>query len=72
MTIDAATAQALLDAAGGEDHEDHFPWGWAAWLDDEGNPLAIGSVHTPNGQRPDGSMHTYRSVAVDVHINTAR
>ena len=50
---------------GQDDPHDHYPWTWTPLLPADGGP-AVGGISTPNGRRPDGSMHTYWSVASDV------
>lgn len=47
---------------------DKFPWTVSRWAEcyqpDQGAPRA--SISTPNGRRPDGTMHTYWSVCHDL------
>ena len=50
---------------GEDDPHDHYPWTWTPLLPQDGGPV-IGGISTPNGRRPDGSMHTFWSVASDV------
>ena len=50
---------------GEDDPHDHYPWTWTPLLPQDGGPV-IGGIGTPNGRRPDGSMHTFWSVASDV------
>lgn len=57
------TEQVLM----GRDHDDFFPWTWQRWVDGNGGHLDEGSISTPNGPRPDGTMHTYWQVAAPVH-----
>jgi hypothetical protein len=58
----------LLDFNGGGDPHDHYPWKFTPYSDDfQRTPgVVIGSISTPNGKRPYGSMHTYWSVAGEV------
>ena len=50
---------------GEEDPHDHYPWTWMPLLPQDGGPV-IGGISTPNGRRPDGSMHTFWGVASNV------
>lgn len=49
-----------------DDLDDLFPWTWRPWVTSEGNRREEGSITSPNGRRPDGSMHTYWMIAADV------
>jgi len=50
-----------------DDPFDHFPWTWQAYSQEQQtDDIPLGSINTPNGQRPDGTMHTYWSVAGDI------
>lgn len=49
-----------------DDLDDLFPWTWHPWVDSEGNRLDNGGITSPNGPRPDGTTHTYWSIAGDV------
>lgn len=52
---------------GQDDPFDHYPWTWTAWPDDDGGPdPTVGSISTPNGRRPDGTMHTAWLVAGEI------
>lgn len=50
---------------GQDDPHDHYPWTWTPNLDQFGGP-EVGSIHTPNGPRPDGSMHAYWCIGHDI------
>ena len=56
---------------GQDDPHDHYPWKWASYLEADGGP-ELGSISTPNGRRPDGTMHTYWSIAHNVWEPTGR
>jgi hypothetical protein len=56
----------VQDALSGEDHDDFFPWKWQAYVGDDNRRLEVGGISTPNGRRPDGTMHTYWSIAGEI------
>ena len=49
-----------------DDHNDLFPWQWQPWVDGEGNRRDTGSISSPNGRKPDGTMHIYWSITGEV------
>lgn len=56
---------------GQDDPHDHFPWTWTPNLDIFDGP-ELGAIHTPNGLRPDGTMHTYWGIAHNIWEPTGR
>lgn len=57
-----------LDFYVGDDPHDRFPWTWQAYTADlqRTDGVLLGSICTPNGKRPDGTMHTAWMVAGDI------
>lgn len=49
-----------------DDIDDLFPWTWGPWVTSEGDHREVGSIASPNGLRPDGSMHTYWTITGEV------
>lgn len=62
MSIDQArrNVEAIYD-----DTSDLFPWTYTSYVAGAGDP-GHGSICSPNGRRPDGTMHTYWLIAGDV------
>ncbi len=50
---------------GQDDPHNHYPWTWTPNLPEHGGPV-LGSIHTPNGPRPDGGMHAYWGIAHNI------
>jgi hypothetical protein len=49
-----------------DDIDDLFPWTWQPWVTSEGDRREVGAISSPNGRRPDGTMHTYWSITGEV------
>lgn len=64
-------AETTIWNVGQDDPHDHYPWRWEAYLDVHGGP-EFGTIYTPTGRRPDGTMHTYRGIVHDVWEPQAR
>lgn len=52
---------AFNHALQGRDFDDVFPWHFTSYIREDGGP-DLGGISTPNGPRPDGTMHTYWTV----------
>lgn len=51
---------------GQDDPHDHFPWTWTPDVDQKAGDPVLGHITTPNGRRPDGSMHTFWGITYGV------
>lgn len=49
-----------------DDLDDLFPWSYGHWVNSDGSARDVGSITSPNGRRPDGTMHTYWSITGEV------
>ena len=61
-----------MDWWAGGDPFDHFPWTFTPYAhQSRKDGIVIGGISTPNGRRPDESMHTYRHIAGEMWVVTA-
>lgn len=62
------TLARLLDFYADGDPHDHFPWTFTRYAEpfQDRDGVVFGGISTPNGERPDGRMHTYWHVAGEI------
>lgn len=58
----------LLDYWADGDPFDRFPWSFTRYTEpfQDRDGIVFGGISTPNGERPDGRVHTYWHVAGDI------